>query len=139
MPATEEPVIVPDFRVCAIDTTRYWDESIRNQASRVLDVYLYDRRRHVHACSFTPSYELHWVDTIAEDAPEAVREAVLTAEHEPVKYVATHSEFVEDVPMNLFDRGTWRAYVSEWDGDRETAHRHATEGAMEEAQANARI
>jgi hypothetical protein len=53
--------LLPDLWVVKIDEREFWCESIIAQTTRIFGVYVFDRRRHVHCCSLTPSYELQFL------------------------------------------------------------------------------
>lgn len=56
--------VTPAVHIVLIDETENWCDEVRAKARRLFGVYLFDKRRHVHACEMTPSYELHFLRTI---------------------------------------------------------------------------
>lgn len=74
MKAIKDQQIFPSIHIALLEETHNWSEAIQQQAGRLFGVYLFDRRRHVHACEFTPSYELHFLKTIyTAEFPETVQ------------------------------------------------------------------
>lgn len=57
--------VIPAVHIILIEETNSWCEEIREKAGRLFGVYLFDKRRHIHACELTPSYELHFLKTIS--------------------------------------------------------------------------
>lgn len=56
--------VIPAVHIVLIEETDSWCAEIREKAGRLFVVYIFDKRRHVHACELTPSYELHFLKTI---------------------------------------------------------------------------
>ena len=54
--------LLPELWVVKIDERDYWkDQIVLSRTTRLYGVYVFDRRLHVHICSFTPCYELHFL------------------------------------------------------------------------------
>lgn len=74
----QEPVplpriaLLPDMWVLKRDETEYWDEAFlkERRIKRIVGVYLLNKRKTVHLCEFTPSYELHRLDSQYEQGWE---------------------------------------------------------------------
>jgi hypothetical protein len=63
--------LLPDLCVVKIDERGYWrDPVVLSRTTRLFGVYVFDRRRHVHICSFTPCYELHFLGSQWDCLPE---------------------------------------------------------------------
>lgn len=76
----EEVQVIPHFKVVAIDETRDWRDDMVAKCGRLYGLYLFDVNRHVHCCELTPSYEMHFIETVAanfiDDETDAlIREA----------------------------------------------------------------
>ncbi|HBF33400.1 TPA: hypothetical protein DDW35_02430 [Candidatus Sumerlaeota bacterium] len=54
------------IKILKIEQTDNWCEAIRNKVKRIFGVYLFDSKRRVHCCEFTPSYECVFVESQAE-------------------------------------------------------------------------
>lgn len=54
--------LLPELWVVKIDEREHWlDPEVFAACPRIYGVYVFDRKRHVHICSFTPTYELHYL------------------------------------------------------------------------------
>ena len=53
-----ETLLTTEFRVVAIDETRYWSEEIQKACGTIKAVYMYDSSVTTNLCEITPSYEL---------------------------------------------------------------------------------
>ena len=52
--------LLPELWVVKIDEREHWiDPDVLAACPRIYGVYVFDRKRHVHICSFQPTYELH--------------------------------------------------------------------------------
>lgn len=66
--------LLPDLHVVKIDERDYWiDPVVLAHTTRLFGVYVFDRRLHVHVCSFTPCHELHFVGS-QWDCPDDLSE-----------------------------------------------------------------
>lgn len=63
----EETKLAPDFRLVAIDETRYWSEEITKHTGRIAAVYLINFAEVTHCCEITPSYWAEFVCNIFEN------------------------------------------------------------------------
>jgi hypothetical protein len=61
--------ITPKFKVCRIDETANWDKEITDVAGKVYGVYFYDASHQTFCCEITPSYELTFLESVAENCP----------------------------------------------------------------------
>jgi len=54
--------LLPDLHVVKIDERDYWiDPVVLERTTRLFGVYVFDRRQQIHICSFSASYELHFL------------------------------------------------------------------------------
>ena len=54
--------LLPELWVVKIDEREHWlDPEVLAACPRLYGVYVFDRKRHVHICSFEPTYELHFL------------------------------------------------------------------------------
>lgn len=54
--------LLPDLHVVKIDERQWWlDPVVLQRTTRIYGVYVFDRRQHFHLCSFSASYELHFL------------------------------------------------------------------------------
>lgn len=54
--------LLPELWIVKIDEREHWlDPVVLAACPRIYGVYVFDRRRHVHVCSFEPCYELHFL------------------------------------------------------------------------------
>lgn len=67
---------LPDFRIVLRDETRDWaDEALVEKAGSIWGAYLYDANRAVCLAELTPSYELHYLYTTAQnELPDDMQE-----------------------------------------------------------------
>lgn len=65
MTATEE-LVLPRALLYFRDETANWldAELIERCGGKIIGVYLFDERRHVHCCEITPSYEMEFLQSI---------------------------------------------------------------------------
>lgn len=67
--------LLPELWVVKVDEREHWlDPEVLAACPWIYGVYVFDRKRHFHICSFEPCYELHFVgsdhvesDEVAED------------------------------------------------------------------------
>ena len=151
-----ETLIIPEFYLYRNDVTRYYLECSQGKAlvercgGKIIDIYIFDFRRHVHCAELRASYEMHYIESIPggeckhshsthedpdspydNDIDEALRE--VNIETEPVMYVHTFDvEGRDDVQKldDFFDTETWEELLEESD-DREQAHSKAVEHIRE--------
>lgn len=54
--------LLPELWVVKIDEREHWlAPEVLESCPRLYGVYVFDRKRHVHICSFQPTYELHYL------------------------------------------------------------------------------
>ncbi|MHB9044362.1 MAG: hypothetical protein ACYC35_00330 [Pirellulales bacterium] len=97
---SERVELLPDLWLVKIDEREHWvDPTILDRTSRIYGVYVFDRRQHVHCCSFDPTYELTFLgsqwessreltDAEDEELADAIREG--DAQCEDVSYWGVH-------------------------------------------------
>ncbi len=67
--------LLPDMWIVKIDEREYWvDETILDRTKRIFGVYVFDRRKHVHCCSFEATYELTFLGSQWEASRELTEE-----------------------------------------------------------------
>jgi hypothetical protein len=86
----------PHWKIVAIEETRDWDSKALHawKTGRMWGIYLFDANRQLHCCEITPSYELHFIETITEKLiTEQVYDAIMLADRacDDVKYVHCRS------------------------------------------------
>ena len=96
----ERVELLPDMWIVKIDEREYWlDPVVLDRTSRVFGVYVFDRRKHVHCCSFEATYECTFLgsqweyareltDDEIEDLDERIREG--DRDCETVSYWGVH-------------------------------------------------
>lgn len=96
----ERVELLPDMWVVKIDEKEHWlDPVVLDKTNRLYGVYVFDRRRHVHCCSFEATYELTFLgsqwdytreldDDETNDLDERIREG--DGQCESVSYWGTH-------------------------------------------------
>ena len=82
----ERVELLPDMWIVKIDEREYWlDPVVLDRTRRIFGVYVFDRRKHVHCCSFEATYECTFLgsqweasreltDNETEDLDERIRE-----------------------------------------------------------------
>jgi hypothetical protein len=89
--------LLPEICIVKIDQREFWCDEVQARTHRIFGVYAFDRRRHVHCCSLTPSYELHFLGTQYEaveglDDEDRLNQDVLEGDagSEEVQYYDCH-------------------------------------------------
>lgn len=60
--------LLPELFVVKIDERDHWlDPVVLGRTKRIFGVYVFDRRQHFHLCSFSASYELHFLGSQWEE------------------------------------------------------------------------
>ncbi len=117
-------LIEPRFRVARIEETQhYTDPKLTNAAGKIYAIFLYDQSRQTFCCELTPSYELHYIDTVTEERVEdeiydQIQEAnyhrELVEYQHTAKFASMSSDdnkpFSEDWSPNIDDYSTEEAY-----------------------------
>lgn len=63
--------LLPELWIVKIDEREWWlDPEVLVACPRIYGVYVFDRRRHVHVCSFEPCYELHFLGSDYTESDE---------------------------------------------------------------------
>ncbi|SFF32972.1 hypothetical protein [Paracidovorax wautersii] len=93
---------VPDFRVVLLDETSGWNPAIQAHAKSVFSAYLYDAKRPVHLAEITPSFELHYLFSTAEnpELPDDIEEAITTVGGPEGGAVYMHARVVQAQPWD---------------------------------------
>jgi hypothetical protein len=83
-----------------IDERDYWCDPVAlARATRIVGVYVFDRRQHVHICSFTPCYELHFLGSqwdeiggLSDEERDELSDRIIhgDGQSEPVTYWDKH-------------------------------------------------
>ena len=96
----ERVELLPDLWIVKIDEREHWlDPVVLERTNRIYGVYVFDRRKHVHCCSFEATYELTFLgsqwdysreldDEETEDLDERIREG--DRQCEDVSYWGVH-------------------------------------------------
>lgn len=67
--------LLPDLWIVKIDEREHWvDPMILDRTTRIYGVYVYDKRKHVHCCSFEATYELTFLGSQWEPSRELAEE-----------------------------------------------------------------
>jgi len=121
--AGERVELLPDMWVVKFDETKYWSDDIRDRATRIFGVYVFDRRKHVHCCSFEATYELHFMGTDWDERPdltdeerEELFEAIYGADDTDVKYVGVRGVdrmLSEEIHAGFPPKGSAGGYKTE--------------------------
>jgi hypothetical protein len=92
--------LLPELCVVKIDERDYWcDPVVLARTTRIVGVYVFDRRQHVHICSFTPCYELHFlgsqweeIDGLIDEEHDELSDQIIRGDgqSEPVTYWDKH-------------------------------------------------
>jgi hypothetical protein len=88
--------LMPDLCVIKIDEREWWlDPLVLEQTKQIFGVYVFDRRQHFHLCSFSASYELHFlgsqwevVEGLSDEDHEELWERITEGDRqsEPITY-----------------------------------------------------
>ena len=96
----ERVELLPDMWIVKIDEREHWlDPVVLDRTNRIFGVYVFDRRKHVHCCSFEATYEFtflgsqwehsrEFTDDETEDLDERIREG--DRDCETVSYWGVH-------------------------------------------------
>ena len=83
--------LLPRFRVVLLDETEHWtDEGLKEKAGKIWGAYLYNEARVTYAAEITPSYELKYLYSTAQNRlPDDMEEMLLLygAGDDPYKYM----------------------------------------------------
>lgn len=110
---SENEEIIPEVHICLLEETDSWCEEIRTQAGRLFGVYLFDARRYVHCCELTPSYELHFLETIYtkyiedENKREHLEDEIMEGNRETPEVSYVH--VFKITPENTISLAEWSA------------------------------
>jgi hypothetical protein len=144
MPNNNRP-IRPRFKLIRFDEREFWSEEIQAKTLHIWSVYVYDMHRHVHICSFEPTYEARFLYTemelipyYYEDGKEDERDALEeTIRHE--NSLSTHEwDYYYPKAMDRaprYNKSTafvaWGKILRDNDNDREAAYFAAIEEIAE--------
>lgn len=91
--------LLPDLCVVKIDEREYWlDPVVLEQTTRLYGVYVFDRRQHFHLCSFSASYELHFLGSQWEAA-----EGLSDEDHDELWELISQGD-CQSEPVSYWDR-----------------------------------
>lgn len=91
--------LLPDLHVVKIDETEYWiAPEVLKLTQRLFGVYVFDRRQQIHICSFTASYELHFLGSQLE-----VVEGLSDEDHDDLWERITNGD-LQSEPVSYWDR-----------------------------------
>jgi hypothetical protein len=87
--------VQPDYWLVKIDERQYWHGDISGKTAAIHGVYAFNRNLHVHICSLTPTYEMHFVvtdyeevDGLSEEQRDSLNCTILENDRsEPVTYM----------------------------------------------------
>jgi len=60
----------PNFKLAKFDETDGWDKDTKKIAKKIYGIYLYNENVVTHCCEITPSYEMHFLGSVTEEAPD---------------------------------------------------------------------
>lgn len=100
--------MVPEIWIVKLPEKQYWCADIANKVKRLFGVYAFNRKKHVHLCSFTPCYELNFIETQYEEVEmtkaesdrlsEEIRETDDSTDEFDVRYMDV--SFIESIIAN---------------------------------------
>lgn len=93
----------PEFKiVCLEETQHYTYTDNLKLAGKIHAVFVYDKSRATNCCEVTPSYELHYIDSVCSEFIDGddIREEV----HEYIREANAHRELVSYVHCSSIDR-----------------------------------
>lgn len=104
------------IRVLVREETENWAPDIVERAGRVFGVYLYNPDAATHCCELTPSYELEFVGSVAENLPdddsarEKLQDDIMEGDTscEPISYIHCHSiDAMPEIKRGTLSPGTY--------------------------------
>ena len=84
----------PDYHWIKFDETKHWNKEFLTWVgpdTKIIATYVFDHNRAVNCSELTPSYELHWVGTVAKTSRE-----LTDGEREEIEEKVTCSELDRD-------------------------------------------
>lgn len=91
--------LLPELFVVKIDETEYWlDPKVLKGTKRIFGVYVFDRRQQFHICSFTASYELHFLGSQWEEV-----EGLSEEDHDDLWHRINEGD-LQSEPVSYWDR-----------------------------------
>lgn len=67
--------VQPDYWLVKVDERGFWNgDEILGRTTDIHGVYAFDRNLHVHICSLTPTYEMHFLGTDYEETEDLSEE-----------------------------------------------------------------
>jgi hypothetical protein len=94
--------ITPKFKVCRIDETKNWREDIQKLAGgTIYGTYFYDASRQTFCCEITPSYELHFLGSVAGEGIDGFEQAEKA--HDELAEGDIHTELTSYVHCRAID------------------------------------
>jgi hypothetical protein len=58
------------IKIVLLDETEYWRKDIVSAAKKIFGVYYFDPNSVTHCCELTPSYELHFLQSVPQLLPD---------------------------------------------------------------------
>lgn len=116
--------VQPDYWLVKVDERLFWNgDEILGKTTAIHGVYAFDRNLHVHICSFTPTYEMHFLGTDYEEVEGLSEEErdnlncliIENDDSEPVTYM--NARDVEKILKGNPERGS---RVTDLDPDEDT-------------------
>ena len=92
----------PKFKVVRINETSNWREDIAKKAGKIFGIYLYDESRTVNCCEVTPSYEMHFLNSMAENISDDDEEREILFDE--ISEGDIHTERVRNIFSSSIDR-----------------------------------
>jgi hypothetical protein len=154
MPTDVKELVIPHWKLVGIDEGRHWNlpPEVMAKITKIFGVYLFDAKRHVHCCEFTPSYELYplgteviFVDGVTEQEREDIWEMLRDGDRDcsNVTYMHVHEvdSAIETKKFMLHDFGPddpdwWRRYLGVHDGNEVEAWEDARESMIDHCRSN---
>lgn len=136
-----ETAILPELRLFVRDVSRYCTKELLDLCGgKVEEVSIFDANRHVHCAELTPSYEMHYLYTVAGVYPDdeiqrdKVDAAVTEASNETDSVSYFHVRSVNLDKCRVLDAVTaeeWQALVEFHDGNEEDAYQEWIDSRIE--------
>jgi hypothetical protein len=90
--------LLPDLWVVKIQEREYWNDDIKRRTDAIFGVYVFDRRQHVHCCSFEATYECYFLGSqyrpvgLTEEQEDELNQDIMEgdAQCEEVSYWGSH-------------------------------------------------
>ncbi len=131
----------PDLRIFRQDTTRHWSADMQARAEKFFDVYIFDKRKHVHCCELTPSYEMNyigptWEDVKSDDDEDLCEDVMDAVIDDNTQYVHVSSVKLKDCKEVGLEDSVWVDCLEEAEDDYDTARQLYVEKVSEYCRGN---